>query len=115
MTQTPTTVPVTEATFDQEVLKAPMPVLVDFWATWCGPCLMVAPVLEELAKEWNGAVKVVKVDVDANPDLAQRFDIHSIPSMLLFDQGRVTDQFVGAMPKANIKARIEAAARVANG
>ena len=109
MIQGPTTVGATEATFEEEVLQSPVPVLVDFWATWCGPCLMTAPVLEELAVEWNGAVKVVKVDVDANPALAERFAIHSIPSILLFDQGGVKDQFIGALPKAKIKARVQAA------
>lgn len=115
MTQSHAPVVVTESTFHQEVLTSSVPVLVDFWANWCGPCLMVAPVLEELAREWNGAVKVAKVDVDANPALAQQYGISSIPSMLLFQDGRVKDQFVGALPKPRIKARIEAASQAVNG
>lgn len=97
---------VTGATFEQEVLRSPVPVLVDFWAVWCGPCRMVAPILDELAREWNGAVTVAKVNVDEQPDLAQRFGIQSIPTMILFDQGQIRDRFVGALPKSRIKERI---------
>jgi thioredoxin 1 len=98
---------VTGATFEQNILRSPVPVLVDFWAVWCGPCRMVAPILDELAREWNGAVTVAKVNVDEHPDLAQRFGVQSIPTMILFDQGQVKDRFVGALPKARIKERIE--------
>ena len=98
---------VTGATFGQEVLRSPLPVLVDFWALWCGPCRMVAPILDELAREWNGAVTVAKVNVDEQPELAQRFGVQSIPTMILFDQGQIKDRFVGALRKASIKERIE--------
>ena len=97
----------TGATFEQEVLRSPVPVLVDFWAVWCGPCRMVAPILDELAREWNGVITVAKVNVDEHPDLAQRFGVQSIPTMILFDQGQIKDRFVGALPKASIKERIE--------
>jgi len=91
-----------EANFSAEVLKSPIPVLVDFWATWCGPCRMVAPVVEEVAKENAGRLKVVKVDVDANQQLAGSFHIQSIPTLLVFKGGAVVGQFVGAAPKAEI-------------
>ena len=77
-----------------------MPVLVDFWAAWCGPCRTIAPVVEELAKEFDGKLKVAKVDVDANQDIATNFGIMSIPTLLIFDGGRVADQLVGAVPKS---------------
>ena len=101
------TITVTGATFEQAVLRSPVPVLVDFWAVWCGPCRMVAPILDELSREWNGAVTVAKVNVDEHPDLAQRFGVQSIPTMVLFDRGQIKDRFVGALPKARIKDRIE--------
>jgi thioredoxin 1 len=95
---------VTDATFDSEVKKADVPVLVDFWAEWCGPCRQVAPILEELSNELAGKLKVVKLDVDSNPRIAQAYNIRGIPSLLLFKNGQVADQKVGALPKQQLKA-----------
>ncbi len=95
---------VTDATFDSEVKKADVPVLVDFWAEWCGPCRQVAPILEELSNELAGKLKVVKLDVDSNPKIAQAYNIRGIPSLLLFKNGQVADQKVGALPKQQLKA-----------
>ncbi len=95
---------VTDATFDSEVKKSDMPVLVDFWAEWCGPCRQVAPILEELSKEFAGQLKVVKLDVDSNPGIAQAYNIRGIPSLLLFKNGQVAGQKVGALPKNQLKA-----------
>jgi thioredoxin 1 len=90
---------ITDATFEQEVLKSDTPVLIDFWATWCGPCKMIAPIVEELANEFAGKLKVGKVDVDSNQQIAMQFGIRSIPTLLIFKGGRVVDQLVGAVPK----------------
>ncbi len=95
---------VTDATFDSEVKNADKPVLVDFWAEWCGPCRQVAPILEELSKEFDGQLKVVKLDVDSNPKVAQAYNIRGIPSLLLFKNGQVAGQKVGALPKQQLKA-----------
>ena len=100
---------VTDATFEAEVLKAGPPVLVDFWAGWCMPCRVLAPIVEELTGEYQGRLKVVKVDVDANPETASTYRIRSIPTLLLFRGGKVVDQMVGASPKAVLKGRLEAA------
>jgi len=97
----------TDQNFDAEVLKSDIPVLVDFWATWCGPCKMVAPILDEIAGEYVGKLKVAKVDVDQNPGVAGRYGIRSIPSMFLFKNGQVVEQLVGAMPKPAILKKIE--------
>jgi len=92
-------VEITDANFSQEVLKSDTPVLIDFWAEWCAPCKMIAPVVEELAKEYQGKLKVGKVDVDANQNVAGQYGIRSIPTLLVFKGGRVVDQIVGAVPK----------------
>lgn len=102
-------VAVTEQTFEQEVLKADLPVLVDFWAAWCGPCRMVAPIVEELAGEYAGRLKVAKVDVDDNQTLAMRFSIMSIPTLGVFQGGEMIERIVGYMPKAEIKRRLDGA------
>ncbi len=93
---------VTDPTFETEVLKSDQPVLVDFWATWCGPCRMVSPILEEIASEQSAKLRVVKLDVDANPITAGRFGVRSIPTMILFKNGRETQRLVGYMPKEKL-------------
>ena len=98
---------VTDAEFQATVLDSKMPVFVDFWAEWCGPCHMIAPVVEELAEEYDGKFAFTKVDVDANPNTAMQFGIRSIPTMLLFKDGKVADQVIGAVPKAMLKSKID--------
>ncbi len=100
-------VSVTNDTFDEEVLKASSVVMVDFWATWCGPCKIVAPVVEELAKEYDGKAKFAKVNTDENADLATKFNIRGIPTLIFFKDGEVKDQIVGAVPKAQLKSKID--------
>jgi thioredoxin 1 len=100
---------VTDASFDEEVLGAEVPVLVDFWAEWCGPCKMIAPVLSDLADEYAGKVKVCKVDVDANPDIPPKFGIRGIPTLILFKGGNAEATKVGALSKAQLSEFIEEA------
>ena len=92
----------TDANFDQEVLRSEVPVLVDFWAEWCGPCRMMAPTIDLVANDTAGRVKVGKVDVDSNGDTAQRYNIRGIPTLLLFKGGRVVEQRVGAVGKSDV-------------
>ena len=94
---------VTDATFEQDVLKATEPVVVDFWADWCGPCRMIAPALEEISKSLNGKVKIVKLNVDENPHTAQKYGIMSIPTLMIFKNGELASRQVGAAPKAKLE------------
>ena len=98
---------VTDATFEKEVEKSEGLVIVDFWAAWCGPCRMIAPALDELAKEYDGKVKVTKVDVDANQKSAIRFNVRSIPLVLFFKGGKVVDTVLGAHPKREYESRLK--------
>jgi thioredoxin 1 len=97
---------VTEREWETEVLQSPTPVLVDFWAIWCGPCRLIAPIVEELAVQYAGKLKVLKVDVDQEQNLAIRYGIMSIPTLLLFKGGQVVEQIVGALPRQVIEERI---------
>jgi thioredoxin 1 len=99
---------VTSATWDQEVLKSPTLVLVDFWAVWCGPCRMVAPIVDEISKEYAGKLKVLKLNTDENPDVAGRYKIMGIPTLMFFKNGERVDQVVGAVPKAQLKTKVDA-------
>jgi thioredoxin 1 len=102
---------VTDATFEQDVLRSPQPVLVDFWAPWCGPCRIVAPVVEKLAQEMAGRLRVAKVNVDENPFSAQRYGVQGIPTMLVVKNGQVADRWVGALPEPALRGRVAAALR----
>ena len=103
-------VELTDDSFDSEVLQAEenTPVLIDFWAEWCGPCRMVSPIVEELAEEYDGKVKVGKVDVDQNPNVSMKYGVRSIPTLLIVKGGEVVDQVIGAVPKNELKKRLEA-------
>jgi thioredoxin 1 len=98
----------TDASFDQDVLRSEVPVLVDFWAEWCGPCRMIAPTIDTVANEYAGKVKVGKVDVDTNNATASRFNVFSIPTLLLFKNGHVVEQRVGAVGKSEVQKMLEA-------
>jgi thioredoxin 2 len=99
--------PVTDASFAQDVLRSPVPVLVDAWAPWCGPCHMIAPVVDQLATELAGRIRVVKLNVDENPRTAARFDLRSIPTLIVLKDGREVDRLVGVQPKREIARRLE--------
>lgn len=94
---------ISDQSFDADVLKSDLPVLVDFWAPWCGPCRLIGPIVEELSNEFDGKVKVVKLNTDDNPQTATQYHISGIPSLLLFKDGQVADQLVGAVPKDRIQ------------
>ena len=100
----------TPENFAQQVVQSPVPVLVDFWAEWCGPCKMIAPLLDELAEEYDGKVKIGKVNIDEQQSLAAEYGIRAIPTLLLFSKGQVADQIVGARSKRDFKASLDRAA-----
>lgn len=102
-------VKITDEDFDQEVIRSTIPVLVDFWAAWCGPCKMIAPVLEELAKEYSGRIKIVKMNVDENMETPNNFSVRSIPTLILYKDGSEIDRMVGVVPKSTLEEMIKKA------
>ncbi len=101
------TIAVTDSTFDEMVLKSPNPVLVDFWATWCRPCQMVAPILEELTQEYSGKLTIAKLDVEQNKQTASKFNVLSIPALIIFKDGKPVANIVGFKPKASLKQKLD--------
>lgn len=97
----------TDANFQEEVINSSLPVFIDFWASWCGPCRMMAPVVEELSKEYSGKIKICQLNVDENPNVASQYKIMSIPTFLFFKNGKVVDQLVGAIPKQTMKNKLD--------
>ena len=108
MSQDSKYVTVTDSNFEDEVIKSSQPVLVDFWAPWCGPCRMMGPTIEELAVEYAGKAKIAKVDVDQNQELAAKFSISNIPTLLFFKKGQPVDKAVGAVPKKTLASKLDA-------
>ena len=98
---------VSDSSFDGDVLKADVPVLIDFWAPWCGPCRAIAPIVEELASEYDGKLKIVKMNVDDNPQTPAQYGVRGIPNLILFKDGEVKQQIVGAVPKAHLVKAID--------
>ncbi|MCK5823312.1 MAG: thioredoxin [Bacteroidales bacterium] len=102
------TIEITDATFDEKVLKSDKPVVIDFWAEWCGPCRMVGPIIEELSKDYEGKAIMGKVDVDSNPNIAVRYGIRNIPTILFIKNGEVVEKQVGAVPKNVLASKLDA-------
>ena len=102
------TIDVTDATFEEVVLKSDKPVLVDFWAEWCGPCRMVGPIVKEIGTDYDGKVVVVKLDVDSNPEVSSKYGIRNIPTILFFKNGEIVDKQVGAVPKTALVNKLQA-------
>ena len=103
------TIDITDDTFDDEVVKSDVPVIVDFWAEWCGPCKIIAPIVDDLAKEYEGKVKFAKMDIDDNPKTPVTYGVRGIPTLLIFNNGGPVDQIVGAVPKQVLKQRLDKA------
>jgi thioredoxin 1 len=98
---------VTDETFEQEIIHSDKPAVVDFWAVWCGPCKMIAPIMENFADDYEGKIKIAKLDVDNNPNVAIKFGIRSIPTVLFFKGGKVVDQIIGALPRSKFEEKIK--------